>query len=165
MIRSGTVNTSEFAEVGVFLNQKCSTLCSLRLRGELSGKLKSLKLRKQKEENSHGRYRGQAPRLRVWLIIVVKMAISSDDSFSSGLVRAGSMRHSSRRSSSHNADSSASWIAPPSLEINSAADLARDASRIWAATEVPERSSCLPKTLTSSCFFGSFTNRRITLAA
>src|ERR1035441_10278433 len=93
--------------------------------------------------------------------MVVKMAINSEDSSSSGLVSADSMPHSSRRSSNQSADSSASWRAPPSFDTNSSLDRARDASRTWAATEVPERKSCLPRTRTSSRSFGRLTKNRI----
>src|ERR1019366_2346045 len=93
------------------------------------------------------------------------MAISSEDSASNAFVKAGSTPQSSRNSSSQSKDSSASWSAPPSLETNSSSERAREASRTCAATEVPERSNCLPSTRTSSRPLGSFTNSRIVAAA
>lgn len=75
------------------------------------------------------------------------------------------MPHSSRSTSSHKEDSSASWRAPPSLETNSSAERAREASRTCAATEVPDRSNCLPKMRTSSRVLGNLTNNRIEAAA
>src|ERR1700736_1196331 len=52
-----------------------------------------------------------------------------------------------------------------SLDTNSAADRARDASRKFAATDVPERNNWLPMTRNSSRLFGSFTKRRTTADA
>lgn len=101
----------------------------------------------------------------VLLIIVVKIAINSEDSCSNGWVSFGSIAHPSRSSSSQSWLSSASCKAPPSLETNSSSDRARDASRTCAATDVPERSNCLPRTLTSSRCLGSLTKRRMTPAA
>ena len=63
----------------------------------------------------------------VLFIIVVMMAMSSSASFSMGRVSAEAIPHSSLSNSSHIWVSSASWRLPPSLEINSASDLARDA--------------------------------------
>src|ERR1035441_3230328 len=93
------------------------------------------------------------------------MAISWKDSASNTFVKAGSTPQSSRNSSSQSKDSSASWSPPPSLEINSSSERAREASRTCAATEVPERSNCLPSTRTSSRPLGSLTNSRIVAAA
>jgi hypothetical protein len=89
--------------------------------------------------------------------MVVMMAISSEASFSRGVVRSGSIPHSSRRSSSQRTDSSASCSAPPNLDTNSASDLALDASRTCPATEVPDLNSCLPRIHTSSRERGSRT--------
>ncbi len=97
--------------------------------------------------------------------MVVKIAINSDDSCSNGCVSFGSIPHSSRSSSSQSWLSSASWSAPPSLDTNSSSDRAREASRTCAATEVPDRSSCLPRTRTSSRALGSLTYKRMTPAA
>ena len=98
-------------------------------------------------------------------MMVVKIAINSDDSCSNGCVSFGSIPHSSRSSSSQSWLSSASWSAPPSLDVNSSSDRAREASRTCAATEVPDRSSCLPRTRTSSRALGSLTYKRMTPAA
>src|SRR5208282_3200967 len=48
---------------------------------------------------------------------------------------------------------------------NSSSDHPREASRTCAATDVPERSNCFPKTLTSSRAFDSLTYNRIAVAA
>jgi len=101
----------------------------------------------------------------VLLIIVVMIAMSSSASFSRDRVSAGAIPHSSRSNSSQSEDSSVSCSAPPSLEANSSSERALDASLAWAATDVPERSSCLPRTRTSSRCLGSLTNSRITWAA
>ena len=101
----------------------------------------------------------------VRLMMVVKIAINSEDSCSNGWVNFNSIAHSSRSSSSQSWLSSASWSAPPSLDTNSSSDRARDASRTCAATDVPERSSCLPRTLTSSRAFGNLTYKRMAPAA
>jgi hypothetical protein len=93
------------------------------------------------------------------------MAISSEDSVSSGRVSVPSMPHSSRNSSHQSANSSVSCDAPPSLAANSSSERARDASRTWAATDVPERKSCFPTTRTSSRVFGSLIQSRINSAA
>jgi len=111
---------------------------------------------------------GQAAESRDYSLrffIVVMMAISSLDSASRGNVSAGSTPHSSRRSSSQRIDSSASCNAPPSFDTNAAFDRALDASLMCAATEVPERRSCLPTTRASSRALGSFTYNRIISAA
>ncbi len=52
----------------------------------------------------------------------------------------------STRNSSHSIVSSSSCSTVPNFAINSAFDRARDASRKLAATLVPARKSCLPKT-------------------
>jgi len=65
----------------------------------------------------------------VRLMMVVKIAINSEDSCSNGWVSFGSIAHSSRSSSSQSWLSSASWSAPPSFETNSSSDRARDASQ------------------------------------
>src|SRR5205814_4320725 len=101
----------------------------------------------------------------VRLIMVVNMAINSEDSCSKSWVSFGSIAHSSRSSSSQSSLSSASWRAPPSLDTNSSCDRARDASRTWAATDVPERRSCFPNTRTTSSVLGSLTKNRIVPAA
>ena len=93
------------------------------------------------------------------------MAISSSASASILQVCSALTPHSSLRSSSHSCVSSTSWIAPPNLETNSASDRARDASRMCAATEVPDRSIWRPQTRTSSRSFCSATKRWITAAA
>jgi hypothetical protein len=64
----------------------------------------------------------------VLFIIVVMMAMSSSASFSMGRVSTEAIPHSSRSSSNQSADSSASCNAPPSLEMNSSSERARDAS-------------------------------------
>jgi hypothetical protein len=110
-------------------------------------------------------YFGFQPFPFVRLMMVVKIAINSEDSCSKDWVNFGSIAHSSRSSSSQSWLSSASCKAPPSLETNSSSDRARDASRTCAATDVPERSNCLPRTLTSSRCLGSLTKSRMTPAA
>ena len=56
----------------------------------------------------------------------------------------GSKTLPSSSNSSHNSDSSNSCSTIPSLATNSASDLAREASRKFAATLVPDRSNCRP---------------------
>jgi|SRR5438874_2732430 len=68
---------------------------------------------------------------------------------------------SSRSNSSQGADSSASCNAESNFEQNSASDRARDASRICAATDVPDRSNWCPRTWTSFRAIGSVTYNRI----
>ena len=101
----------------------------------------------------------------VRLIMAVIIAMSSSASFSIGRVSVGVIPHSSRSNSSHIWDSSVSWSAPPSFETNSSFDRARDDSRTWAATEVPDRNNCLPRIRASSRLLGSLINSRIVAAA
>jgi len=103
-----------------------------------SGKRKGLgKSGKWKAEKQRGKtfvsvfsFRlSQFPLFPVRRIIVVMIAMSSEDSCSSGSVREAGIWHSSRSNSSQSMLSSASWRAPPSFDTNSLSDLERDASR------------------------------------
>ena len=113
----------------------------LQSRNSESKKLKSeIKVEMRKHLNSKWKFGKQKAEIHfcflfsagcfslVRLIIVVKMAISSEDSSSNGLVNPDSIPHSSRSNSNQSADSSASCNAPPSLETNSSFDRAGDAS-------------------------------------
>jgi len=66
-----------------------------------------------------------------------------------------SIPHSSRKSSNQSADSSVSCTATPSLEMNSPSERAREASRTWAATEVPDRNNCLPNSPLKNVLFAA----------
>lgn len=70
----------------------------------------------------------------------------------------------STNSSSQSEVSSNSCSTIPNFAKNSASDLARDASRKFAATDVPDRNNCFPNVCTA-VDFGRAVNNRMILSA
>jgi hypothetical protein len=95
---------------------------------------------------------------------VTVILISSSASWWSGVNLCWGTTSASTRSSNHNIVSSSSCSTIPSFALNSASDLARDASRKLAATLVPDRNVCLPITY-PVWLLGKLPHKRITRSA
>src|ERR1035437_5258632 len=97
--------------------------------------------------------------------MVVNMAMSWRVSSSRSAIFVAETMPLSTSNSSQYSVSSISLRQSPILEMNSAFERARDASRQFAPTEVPARKTCLPKTCATVSCFGSLEYIRMTRRA